>query len=353
MLPVCDNSTNCVCEYNKYFKYDTCNCPTFMNPYFLCNQTVFQEYHNLDLIYYILGIIIFSTLFLSYTYEFIMDIIQKKITPVFFTKGVLILLTLVRIIGFSLWIISSNNRTGKYASIVVFLNTIGIMILVVAVILIVISWLVLVINSKNLVEHDKNMNRAKLILGILTCIIVSFNIIMLFLVEFTSKITILVPLSIIGVVLLILLLLATFILSLVYLVIILRWLKTTAMSDYLRKIQLKSYWLIAVLSSLLLGILLLLCIVVLQASQIIDQDMPAALLTLEIVNRFTEMLIIILMFFFLERNFLRAVNSRISVISTSNNLSKRSSSKHSSSKESSKTAVKDLSNPLTNSSTNH
>lgn len=318
MIPECSNSTTtCDCRYNSYLKYDICDCPLFLDPYYFCNQTIFDAYNTLDSVYPSFGIVIYAILFALYMYEFVADILQKKITPILLTKGALITFIVSRLTIFSFWIVSSNDRTNNYAATILFLDSIGVMILVTSLILIVISWLNLVISGKNLGDHDKNMVQIKLSLYILTGIIVSANILFLFLAQFIPKVTVLPTVLTIAEIFLVLLSIATIIISVIYLVIIFRWIKNTKMSDFLRRVQLKSYWLITVLGSLLLTSIILIIRVILQTTHVINQGTPTSILTIEIIDRFMETVIVSLMFFFLERNFLRAVQAGTFIVNTS------------------------------------
>lgn len=300
MLPACTNATACSCQYNSQVGYDTCSCEIYRDPYYLCNRTIFEVYNNLDLIYPSLGLLLYMILLFGYLFEFVIDAKKRKMSPILLTKGAIIVFILAREVTFPLWFASSLQRSTAYARVTTFINSIGSLVLISSLMLIVVSWLDLVLIARNLGDQDRHMRRVKLSLFILTGIISPINLIMLFVTQFLPDVSVLKLVLGAAVLLLILLILASIIISIVYLVVVLRWVNgVDSPSRTLCKIRVKSYWVIALLSSLF-GAAIVMIVV-----QVSPHDTPMAFLAIEISNRVIEVLIVILMFFFLERSSVR------------------------------------------------
>ena len=295
MLPACDNTTICKCEYNTHVSYNTCVCPTYLDPYHFCNQTIFEAYYGLDRIYPCLGLLIYLILLIMYMFEFVADVKRKQLSSLLVTKTTVIVFILSRLIIFPLWLVSSMQRTAAYANVTTFINSIGTIVLISALILTVIAWLDLALLARNLGDQDTRLQIIKFGLFIATGVIGPINILSVFLAKFVPETMILL---ILAVCLLILLMLGTIIVSVVYLTIILRWIREANKSDLLTKMRIKSYWIIALLGSLLLTIVILIIF------QTLQRDTPQAFLGIEITGRIIETLMLIIMFGFLERTFI-------------------------------------------------
>jgi len=281
-----------------------------LDPYSFCNQTNFQAYDGFDLIYPGLGLPIYLALLAAYIFEFAIDVKKRRLSPILLTKGTLIAFIPSRFAILSLWFASSIQKTTAYADATTFINSIGSLILIPALILIVVSWLDLALIARNLGDQDRRLTRVKLSLFILTGIIGPLNLVMLFVNQFIPESMEVKIIFGVAVILLILLMLATIIISIVYLVIVLKWLRNSPSSNLLHKIQIKSYWIIALLGSLLLATIAMVVI------QVFQRDTPLAFLGIEITDRIIEILIVSLMFFFLERSFLNSIQNGKLTIST-------------------------------------
>jgi len=300
MIPECNNLTGCVCEHNVQVNYNTCKCDTYLDPHHFCNTTIFEAYQDFDIIYPIFGLLIFLVLMGIYGFEFVNDLKRRRFSFPLVTKGTVMMFILSRLILFPLWIASSTMRTTNYAVAVTFINSIGIIILIVSISLLIISWLDLILVARNLGSKDHRLRSIKYALFSLAFIIGTSNIIALIIVQIVPDLTVILAVTLF---LLIVLVIVTIIISVIYLVIILRWLQKTPKSVVFNITRKKSYWIVALLSSLLLD-----C-VVLGITSLFSHDTPIEFLSIEITYRILEIIMLTLMFFFLERKFVMTIKN--------------------------------------------
>lgn len=297
MFQSCHNSTDCFndgeCKYDNVDKYNNCVCKIYFDSSTGCNTTIFEQYQGLDLIYPGISIPLYFLLLGLYTLEFSMDIIRRKISPILLTKGILLIFIVSRVINMFLWVISSINRTTKYAQSVVIMEALGALMLITADILIIVSWLDLVLKAKHLGQVDIKMLKVKkglfVTISILTpTVIVAgiFNEIMPQSILFLS----------VTIIMLMIFLIISIIISVIYLVRIYKWLKDNHKSKLAVVIRRKSKWIIVLLLMLVNVVFFLVLFFV------IRRDSPTAYLTMNIVIRFVEFIIAGVMLLFLENS---------------------------------------------------
>jgi len=308
MIPECNNVSRCFvdtqCVYNRQLKYNTCACDKPFDTYNYCNKTVFSAYKGNDLYYAGASIVLFSILTLLYLLEMSIDFSKKKYTPILFTKGVMVFFILLRIAYLGFWIVSSINETGIYKKHSFIVESLGTLILIASNMLIIFSWLDLVLMAKNIGNRAKSMRVIKKMLFIAMIVVVPLLTVVIFISQIIDGILIFTGISII---MLIVLAVLSMIVSIVCLVIIMRWINSDKDSKIKNRMRLKSGWVIA----LLVGMFGILFIMVL--STFIITGGPQPYLGIEISKRVIEIPMAVFMFFFLETGSVSAIkNGRFS-----------------------------------------
>jgi hypothetical protein len=302
MIPECTNVSRCFdqtkCVYNKQLGYNTCACDILYDPYQFCNKTIFSSYKGGDLYYVGIGMAFYSILFLLYLFEFSIDINRKKYTPVLYTKAVMMAFILVRLAYLSIWIISSVNETASYKKYAFVIESIGSLMLVASNMLIIVSWLDLILMAKNIGNRAQKMKVIKRILFVGILGIIPVMIVAVVLSQVIKGLLILAQVSAVA---LMFLIISTIIISIICLVIIIKWINSDKDSKIKNKMKRKSIWIITCLVCLI-GLVFITII-----SFVALSSGPQIYLGLEITKRIVEILMSTFMFFFLENAFVSVV----------------------------------------------